>query len=310
MALSVILPAYNEAANLRALVPEIIDVCADLERGPFEVIVVDDGSTDATATRATEAAARYDPLRFVQLQANYGQSAALAAGMDHARGAVVVPMDADGQNDPADIPRLLDRIDAGADCVSGWRRDRDDPLSKRVPSRIQTRLAMLTGPDIHDFGCTLTAYRRDAIEELDLRGERHRYTPAQLHQLGYDVTEIEVAHHERAHGETKYGAGRLLRGFVDLVYHVFRSRFVARPMHVFGGVGVAILLAGLALGGWLLVENYLLGAQLLPNLPQLLLAVGMTLFGFGLIALGIITELLTELLYEDERPYRVERVIE
>lgn len=308
-ALSIVLPAYNEADNLSALLPQIIDVCDGGHHQPYEVIIVDDGSTDATASRAQQAAQWYEPVRVVILQDNFGQSAALAAGIDHSLGDIVIPMDADGQNDPADIPQLVDEIDNGADVVSGWRRDRDDPLAKRIPSRIQTRLATATGPDIHDFGCTLTAYRACAINEVDLRGERHRYIPAVLDQLGYDVTEIEVTHHPRENGDSHYGTGRLVRGFVDLIYHLFR-RWRTRPMHIFGGLGFLVFVSGAGLGSGLVVLKYIAGWSLLTHLPALLLSVAMTLFGAGMVALGLITELLTEVLYQDEKPYRVEAVIE
>jgi glycosyltransferase involved in cell wall biosynthesis len=308
--LSVVLPAYNEATNLRQLIPEIVETLEWLDRGEAEIVIVDDGSTDETAAAARQAASLYECVRFVRLQANFGQSEALAAGIDHARGDVVVTMDADQQNDPADIPRLLDRLDRGADCVSGWRRDRQDPLAKRIPSRIQTRLAMWTGPDIHDFGCTLTAYRSEALAECDLRGERHRYIPAQLHELGYDVAEIEVEHHAREHGSSHYGAGRLVRGFVDLVYHLFRVRYRTRPMHIFGAVGLSLFGLGVGLGGWLVALKYLAGLELSTRLPKLLLSISLALFGFGVFALGLITELLSELIWQSEDPYRVAEVVE
>jgi hypothetical protein len=222
----------------------------------------------------------------------------------------VVPIDADLQNDAADIPRLLAELEAGADCVSGWCRDRSDPLRKTIPSRIQTELAKLTGPDIHDFGCTLTAYRASALRDVQLRGEQHRYIPAQLHAAGHEVREIEVNHRERHAGETKYGAGRLLRGFSDLLYHLFASRFRARPMHMFGAGGLLVTTLGLLLGGWLVAQRYLAGLVLGDALPRLLLAVTLTLFGVGMIGFGILTELLVELLYRQERPYRIARIHE
>jgi len=307
--LSVVLPAYNEAESLGEVVATVVDICTggDYE---FEVIVVDDGSTDETAERGERVAALYDEVQVVKLLRNFGQSAALAAGFDRARGEVIIPMDADGQNDPGDIPALLTRLEEGHDCVSGWRRDRDDSLAKRIPSAVQTRLATLTGPDIHDFGCTLTAYRAEAIAEVDLRGERHRYIPAQLHELGYDVTELAVTHHAREHGESHYGVGRLVRGFVDLVYHIFRTRYRARPMHIFGAIGLVTFGLGVGLGGWLVVQRYVFEVALLANLPKLLLSISLSLFGFGLFALGIVTELLTELLYANDRPYRVDEVVE
>jgi len=307
--LSVVLPAYNEAANLRQLIPDIVHVCEELGEAS-EIIIVDDGSTDRTLDAAREAVELYDAVTAVALQGNYGQSAALAAGFDAARGEIIIPMDADGQNDPTDIPVLLAAIENGADVVSGWRRDRDDPLAKRIPSRIQTTLAKRLGPDIHDYGCTLTAYRSDAIDELDLRGERHRYIPAQLAHLGYDVEERVVEHHPREHGESHYGLGRLLRGFVDLCYHLFRVRYRARPMHIFGGLGLLLFALGVGLGAILVAGKYIGGWSLLTHMPALLLSVTLGLFGSGMFAVGLVTELLTELLYRDTQPYRVAQVID
>lgn len=307
--LSIVVPCYNEWTSLQGLMPEIFDACDEIDREPCEIILVDDGSTDGTFHKMRGEASAYESVIAVRLQDNYGQSAALAAGIDRAQGDVIIPMDGDRQNDPADIPALLSKIDDGADVVSGWRRDRDDPLRKRIPSAIQTRLATYTGPDIHDFGCTLTAYRAEAIKEVSLRGERHRYIPAQLDQLGYDVTEVEVNHRPRKFGKSSYGIGRLMRGFVDLIYHLFR-RWRARPMHIFGGLGLLTFGFGVCLGTGLVGAKYLVGYSLLSHLPALLLAVALTLFGAITFALGLITELLTELLYQNKRPYRVEKVVE
>lgn len=307
------LPTYNEAGNLEQLLSELR--AAFSESGmemfrPYEIIFVDGGSTDGTRDIIREAALD-DTVRAVFLRKKFGQSPALAAGFDAATGEFIVPMDADLQNDPADIPDLLDKLVVdGVDCVSGWRRDRDDPWHKTIPSAIQTRLAKLTGPDIEDFGCTLTAYRADALEDIDLHGEGHRYIPAKLHKLGYSVTEMEVNHRPRIHGQSRYGVGRLLRGFVDLFWHVFWVRWSSRPLHVFGGIGFGILGFGGLLGTWLLVENYLLGADLLPNLPQLLLSVGAVLFGLQVLVFGFVVEFLTTLYYRDNTEYRVEQTIE
>lgn len=308
--LSVVLPAFNEAANLVDLIPELIDSLSYSDYANEEIVIVDDGSTDDTAEKCRHAAALYEEVRFVSLQSNYGQSAALAAGFEHASGDVLIPMDADGQNDPADIPRLLDRLEDGYDCVSGWRKERNDPLQKRIPSQIQTHLAMLTGPDIHDFGCTVKAYRAEVIAELSLRGEQHRYIPARLHNLGYSVTEIEVNHRERNNGDSHYGTGRIVRGFVDLVYNLFRNRYSKRPMHLFGGLGMAITSLGIAIGLYLVALKYGAGTSLNARMPALLLSVSCTLFGSGMFAMGLITELLSEIQYRDERPYRVAEVIE
>ena len=307
---SIVLPAYNEAGNLRPLVEEVMDVVGSEPMAgfrPTEVIVVDDGSTDGTTDIVEALADEYPPVRGVFLRGNFGQSAALEAGFDEAAGEYVVTLDADGQNNPADIPTLLGGLTDGYDCVSGWRTDRDDPLSKTVPSRIQTVLATYTGPEIHDFGCTLKAYRREAVEEIQLRGEGHRYIPAKLYERGFEITEEPVDHRPREHGSTKYGNGRLLRGFVDLLFQVFWNRYSRRPLHLLGGGGLLLLTVGGLLGTHAVVMKYAFGESLLPHLPRLVLTVALVLFGFQLVMFGVLAEMLTRLLYRDERPYRIRR---
>lgn len=305
--LSVVLPAYNEAKNLTPLVRETVDALDGCE---YELVIVDDGSSDETAHVAEHLAALFEPVRLVELSRNFGQSGALAAGIDAARGKIVVPMDADGQNDPADIPALVERIHDGYDCVSGNRADRHDPLAKRLPSELQTRLAKLTGPQINDFGCTLTAYRADALDDVDLYGEEHRYIPAQLYHAGYQITEVDVNHRPREHGESHYGVGRLVRGFSDLVFHVLWNRYSTRPFHLFGGIGLSILGAGCLVGLWVVGSFYLADATLLGNMAKLLLSVGMVLFGALLTLFGVVIQFLTRIHYDDRPGYRVERVVE
>ncbi|MFP4590694.1 MAG: glycosyltransferase family 2 protein [Halobacteriales archaeon] len=310
---SFVLPAFNEAETLPRVVEEIRDVVASEAMAPFrpvEILVVDDGSSDGTTEVLAELTERDARVRGIVLTRNFGQSAALTAGFDMARGAYVVTLDADGQNDPADVPTLLERLEDGYDCVSGWRRDRRDPPSKTIPSRIQTTLAKLTGPDIHDFGCTLKAYRSEAVGALQLKGEGHRYIPAKLFDRGYRITEVPVDHRPRELGESKYGAGRLLRGFVDLGYHVFWNRYGMRPMHFLGGLGLLSVTAGTAVGAHALVMKYALGEALTPHVPRLLLVVALILFGLHLLTFGIIAEMLVEVRYREERPYRVARVLE
>lgn len=308
---SVVVPAYNESQNLTPLVEETVEsledaaVCND-----YEIVLVDDGSTDDTADVAARLAHLFDQVGFVCLSRNFGQSAALSAGIDAARGDVIVPMDGDGQNDPADIPRLVERLGDGYDCVSGNRADRSDPLAKRLPSEIQTRLAKLTGPDIEDFGCTLTAYRATALESVDLYGEEHRYIPAQLYHNGFRITEHDVNHRPREHGESHYGLGRLVRGFSDLVFHVLWNRYSTRPFHLFGGVGLSILAVGCLVGLWVVGAFYLGDATLLGNLAKLLLSVGMVLFGALLTLFGVVVQFLTRIHYDDRPEYRVERVVD
>lgn len=309
---SVVLPTYNESGNVEQLVRELRAVFADEEMRryrPVEFIWVDGGSDDGTRRIIRELCADDESMHAVFLRRRFGQSPALAAGFHRASGEIIIPMDADLQNDPHDIPMLLDELEKGYDAVSGWRRDRHDPWHKTIPSAIQTRLAKLTGPEINDFGCTMKAYRREALEEIDLYGEGHRYLPSKLHKLGYSITEREVNHRPREHGESRYGAGRLVRGFVDLLFQVFWVRYSTRPLHVFGGTGIASLGAGVALGLWMVLANFFLGTELLPNLPQLLLSVGLVLFGLQLFVFGVIAEFLTKLYYRDDVEYRIAETV-
>jgi glycosyltransferase involved in cell wall biosynthesis len=242
-ALSVIVPVFNEAENLEPLCREVHEALEP--RGlAFEVIFADDGSTDATPAILKRLAADFPRVRVVTLRRNSGQTAALSAAIDAARGAVLVPMDGDGQNDPADIPRLLDRLNEGYDVVSGWRRDRKDPfISRRLPSAFANRIiARIGGLRLHDFGCTLKAYRRDVLAGVRLYGEMHRFVPIYAKWHGARVTELEVNHRPRTRGRSKYGIGRTFRVVLDLVVIRFLDRYSQRPMHLFGGFGLWSLL--------------------------------------------------------------------
>lgn len=311
--LSVVLPVYNEIENIPVLFEELHHtLTADIPDyyRPFEIIWVEDGSDDGTADLIDEMAHEYDHTRAIHLRRNWGQSSALAAGFDTANGEVIVPMDADLQNDPTDIPALLEELERGYDCVSGYRKDRNDPLSKRIPSRIQTTLAKWTGPDINDFGCTMKAYRADALADIDLYGEGHRYIPAKLYDKGYSITEVEVNHRPRTNGESRYGVGRLVRGFSDLVFNLLWNRYSTRPFHLFGGVGLTILGIGLLLGTGLVGLRLFAGWSLIQHLPALLLAVSMTLFGLIVVMFGTVIGFLTKIYYRDEHEYRIKRVEE
>lgn len=308
---SVVAPAYNERENVRPLVEELLETFARPDAGPYspiEIVLVDDGSTDGTREAIRDLADVVPEVRGVVLQRNFGQSAALAAGIDNAAGEWIVTIDADGQNDPADIPDLLSALAEGYDCVSGWRRDRSDPLSKTLPSAIQTRLAWLTGPDIHDFGCTLKAYRGDALRDIDIYGEGHRYIPAKLHKQGYRITERPVGHRERTAGETKYGVTRLVKGSIDLLFHAFWNRYSTRPIHFLGSSGLLLMGAGTVLGVHAIFLKYVYGIELVPRTPRLILTVALVLFGFQLLMFGFLAEMLAKLHYCTEKTYRIERI--
>lgn len=308
---SVVAPAYNEVDNLTPLVQEVVQTLSDTKHTPFEVLIVDDGSTDGTRDALYRLSQLFDSVRGITLARNYGQSAALAAGFKRARGEKVVAIDADGQNDPADIPHLLDELEHdGYDCVSGWREDRDDPWHKRWPSAIQTRLAKRLGPDINDFGCTLKAYRAEALQDIDLWGEGHRYIPAQLYDRGYSIGERRVNHRPRQHGNSHYGVGRLVRGFVDLLFHYFNNRYGRRPMHLFGALGLILLGVGAAIGIHLAIMRFGFGVAVAPKIGRLLLSALLILSGLLVVAMGLLSELLTRLRYREEQPFRVEQIIE
>jgi glycosyltransferase involved in cell wall biosynthesis len=309
--ISVIVPVHNEAENVRPLANKLHAVLEKNDLGAWEVLWVEDHeqSDDGTADRVDQLARERSRMRALHLRRSYGQSAALAAGFDHARGNILVPMDGDLQNDPHDIPRLVERLDEGYDAVSGWRKDRSDPWSKRLPSRIQTWLAMYTGPNIHDFGCTLKAYRAEAINDIDLYGEGHRYIPSKLYDKGYDIGEIVVNHRERKYGESRYGVWRLVRGFVDLLFHWFWVRFSTRPLHFLGTAGMLFMGAGGAIGAVSVAQRYLLGVPLGPRTPRLILTVLLIVFGLQLLVFGVLAEMLTKLYYRDDTEYRVERVV-
>ncbi|NLV14505.1 glycosyltransferase family 2 protein [Haloarcula argentinensis] len=313
---SVVLPAYNEVNNIEPLIEEIQSVFqTEPTFSPYDIIIVDDGSTDGTRGVIRDLAEHNENVLGLLLSRNFGQSAALNAGIKQATGEFIVTLDADRQNDPQDIPDLLNMLVSGDsesdsyDCVSGWRRDRNDPLTKTIPSAIQTRMARWTGPDIHDFGCTLKAYRSDALAEIELYGEGHRYIPAKLYNRGYRITEIPVNHRPRTEGSSKYGTKRLIRGFVDLLFQVFWNRYSTRPVHFLGGFGLVSFGTGMLIGIHAVLSKYVLGVPLLPNLPRLVLTVALVLFGLILIMFGFLAEMITKLHYIERDPYRVEVVI-
>jgi glycosyltransferase involved in cell wall biosynthesis len=306
-----VVPVYNEEDNVLPLLDAVTPVLERLAR-PYEVIVVDDGSTDRTAARLREAAARHPALRAVRLRANFGQTAALAAGFDLARGEVVVTMDGDLQNDPADIPRLLDALAQGRDVVSGWRHDRQDPFwSRRLPSRAANALiSWITGVRLHDYGCALKAYRREILQDVALYGELHRFLPALARWVGASVGEIRVNHRPRRRGASKYGLGRTVRVFLDLLTVKFLMSYWTRPIQIFGLLGLVLGGAGAALGLLLSWQKIVHGVGL-GNRPLLLLAVLLVLVGFQFVSIGLLGEMLVRTYHESQQKpiYTVREII-
>jgi glycosyltransferase involved in cell wall biosynthesis len=290
IALSIVVPALDEAESLPTLIDEVQAACAPLGLA-WELIVVDDGSTDGTPGLVTELGHARPWLRLVRLRRNLGKSAALAAGFEWARGERIVTLDGDGQDDPAEIPALLARLEEGADLVSGWKVDRNDPGEKRGASKLFNRVtSRASGLPLHDFNCGLKAYRTECARSIELFGERHRFIPLLAVQRGWRVAEVPVNHRARQHGRSKYGSERYLRGLLDLGTVLFLGRYQYRPMHLFGGIGLATILVGLITCAYLTVVK--LGGAAIGGRPLLLFGVLCIVVGVQLIGIGLIGEMI------------------
>lgn len=311
MDLSVVVPLYNEEQNVPLLVEQVLRSIRPLGL-EHELVVVDDGSSDGTAEVLRGLSASLPELVVLLLRRNYGQSAAMAAGFDASRGQVIVTLDGDLQNDPADIPLLLERLGEGFDLVSGWRHQRQDhAVSRLLPSRIANRLiARVTGVHLHDYGCSLKAYRREVVDDLNLYGELHRFLPALAFIEGARISEVQVGHHARRYGESKYGIDRTFRVLMDLLTVWFMKRFLTRPMHVFGSAGLAAMGVGLLLTLALVGEKLLLGAEI-GDRPLLLVALISVVAGVQLFCFGLLAELQMRTYHESQgRPiYRVRETL-
>ena len=311
MRLSFVVPAHNEEASLAPLVEQIraaVQGCAGVEA--FEVLLVDDGSTDGT-WRVIRVLAQSDPagVRGIRLRRNFGKAQALAAGFEACAGDVVFTLDADLQDDPGEIPRFLAKLDEGHDLVSGWKQDRQDPVSRRLLSRVFNRItARLTGVRLHDFNCGFKCYRREVVESLSLYGELHRYIPVLAHNLGFRVAEIPVVHHPRRHGASRYGWERCARGLLDLLTVLSTTRWLHKPGHLFGGLGLLLGLAGSAALAYLAVL-WLLGHGPIGGRPLLLFGVLAVIVGVHLLSLGIVVEFFVKFNQPaDQRRFIAERV--
>jgi glycosyltransferase involved in cell wall biosynthesis len=288
---SLVIPVFNEREAIEPLLAEAEEACATI-RGRWEVVFVDDGSTDGSPELLERLAREREPVRLVRLRRNFGKAAALRAGLDQSRGAVVVTMDGDGQDDPAEIPALLAKLDEGYDVVSGWKQQRRDPPFKRWSSRVFNRLtARLSGVPLHDVNCGLKAYRGEAVRALDLYGEQHRFIPVLGFQRGWRVAEIPVNHRPRTQGRSKFGPERYIRGLLDLFSVLFFGRYQYRPLHLFGGAGLIALLVGLAICAYLTVEK--LTGEAIGDRPLLMLGVLLILGGIQLFTLGLVGEMIT-----------------
>lgn len=312
MDVSVVVPVYNEAEGLAVLHRALSDA---LDRLPLsaEIVFADDGSKDGSGRLLDELAAADPRVRVLHLSRNYGQTAALMAAIQNSTGDVIVPMDGDGQNDPADIPRLLAKLAEGYDVVSGWRSTRqDNRLTRRLPSVLANRLiSALLHVRLHDYGCTLKAYRREVVEDVRLYGEMHRFIPVYAAWEGARVTELEVAHHPRRFGKSKYGLGRIARVLLDLLLMYFIDRAFDRPIQFFGKLAFAFLALSTAIFGWALVLKYAWDTSLVQT-PLPLLAAVTGLSGVLFLLLGIIAEVQTRIYFEarGRPPYKIRRIVQ
>jgi glycosyltransferase involved in cell wall biosynthesis len=310
--LSVVIPVRNEAENVRQLCRELFEV---LDRGDrtFEIIVVDDGSTDDTFQLLREIQAGEPRLRVIRFRRNFGQTAGFAAGFAHARGALIVTMDGDLQNDPADIPALVELIDSGNDIVCGWRKHRKDPfLNRRLPSIVANKLiSFATGVHLNDYGCSLKVFRSEVVKPLRLYGEMHRFLPAIASEMGVRIAERPVNHRARTHGRSNYGISRTLRVVLDLITVKFLLSYATRPLQIFGLLGIGMGLVGAIISGYLAWQR-LFGYQSLSDRPLLLLGILLIFTGFQLVTLGLLAELQIRTYHEsqDKPTYVIREVLE
>ena len=305
--LSVVAPLYNEEGNVKELHGRILEACRNLGR-TFEIIFIDDGSSDGTVANCEG----LTPLKLIKFRKNFGQTAAFDAGIKEARGEIIITMDGDLQNDPADIKLLLEEMDKGFDVVSGWRAERKDPFMKKLSSRMANIVRQFLIEDrIHDSGCSLKAYRRECFTNVDLFGEMHRFMPAILQFDGYKVSEVKVNHFPRVHGKTKYNWKRGVKGIVDMVSIWFWRKYSNRPLHLFGGSGIILSLLGLAILVWMAIEKIFFGQSLSekiwPLVGTFFVMIGVQLFIFGLLA-----DILIKNYYKSQKRmnYSVKEIVE
>jgi len=309
-ALSFVIPFLNEEATLETLYERIAENARGvLRRGEtFEVIFVDDGSTDGSVKAVERLAAAHPEVVLLELQGNFGKSAALAAGFERARGRIVFTLDADLQDDPKEIGRFLEKLNEGYDLVSGYKKKRNDPISKVLPSRVfNWMVRRATGIRLHDVNCGFKAYRDVVLQNVRLYGEMHRFIPVLAHWKRFRIAEIPVEHHARRFGKSKFGGGRFFRGLMDLLTVVFLLRYERRPAHFFGGIGLATLALGVVFGAYLTVLKIL--GQDIGRRPLLILSVLLIVVGVQIFATGLIAELLVHM-NRNDLPYLVRRVVE
>ena len=307
--ISVIIPVYNESESINFLIDEIKDVMF-LNKLNYEIIVVNDGSRDSTYSVLKDLSNKFDELIVINLRKNYGQTAALAAGFDNASGKIVIALDGDLQNDPNDIPKLINEINKGYDLVCGWRFNRKDKLlDRRIPSKIANKIiGLVTGIYLHDYGCSLKAFRKELIEDIKLYGELHRFIPVLADNEGAKIKEVKVNHRSRQYGSSKYGIDRTFRVLMDLLTVWFMNKFLTRPMYVFGFIGIISIFSSLLISSYLIIIKFL--GEDIGSRPLLIFALILGIAGIQLFSFGLLGELLMRTYHEsqDRTIYRIREI--
>ena len=307
--ISIVVPVYNESESIKLLINEIINVMKSHQL-LFELIIVNDGSVDSTSNVLENLSIEIKQLTVINLRKNYGQTAALAAGFDHSNGDIIVTLDGDLQNDPNDIPKLITNINEGYDLICGWRFQRKDKLlNRRIPSQIANRLiGKVTGIHLHDYGCSLKAFKHEIIKDIKLYGELHRFLPVLANIEGAKIKEIKVNHRSRKYGQSKYGIDRTFRVLMDLLTVWFMNKFLTRPMYVFGFIGIISIISSFIMSSYLIVLKFL--GESIGNRPLLIFALILGIAGVQLFSFGLLGELLMRTYHESQnRPiYRVREI--
>ena len=304
--ISVIIPVFNEIGSLPELMDQLRKVLHIYKK--WEILFVDDGSTDGSTEFLNDLSRKDENVTLIQFHRNYGKSAALAEGFKRAKGEYLITMDADLQDDPAEIPNLMKKLEEGFDLVSGWKKERKDPISKRFPSKIFNYVTrIMTGVKIHDFNCGLKIYRKAVIKTLDLYGGRHRYIPALAGHNKFRISEIQVNHRPRMHGVTKYGGSRLFHGFFDLISIIFMNRYTQQPLHLFGFFGLFCGLASLTVELYVIGRKIFSGHSFYEHLALMLFGAMLFILGLWFFSIGLIAEMITRGAQEKES--RVKQII-
>ncbi|WP_288347094.1 glycosyltransferase family 2 protein [uncultured Prochlorococcus sp.] len=307
--ISIIIPVFNESESIGYLLDEVLNVMCSNKLN-FEIVVVNDGSQDSTSNVLDELTIKIKELSVISLRTNYGQTAAMAAGFDNSNGEVVITLDGDLQNDPNDIPKLISHINEGYDLICGWRYDRKDKLiNRRIPSKIANKLiANVTGLKLHDYGCSLKAFKKEILDDIKLYGELHRFLPVLAKIEGAKIKEIKVNHRSRKYGSSKYGIDRTFRVLMDLLTVWFMTKFLTRPMYGFGFVGIISILVSLGMTSYLFIIKIL--GEDIGNRPMLMFALILGIAGVQLFSFGLLSELLIRTYHESQnRPiYRIRKI--